>query len=75
MTQRPTPARNRSPEPLPTLVYRHNSLIRRTLGEVDPQLQENKANNLALAAPCVDGILIPPGKTFSFSKLVGNAIP
>ena len=29
--------------PLPALVCRHNSLIRRTLGRVDPVLQDNKA--------------------------------
>ena len=65
-------ARERSNEPLPVLVYAHKSLIRRRLGEVDMQLQENKAINLALAAPHIDGILIRPGETFSFWALVGN---
>ena len=36
---------------LPIVINRHNSLIRRKLGNVDLQLQENKAVNLALAAP------------------------
>ena len=58
-------------EPLPILIYKHTSLIRRKLGDVDMQLQENKAANLALAAPKINGILIPPGKTFSFWQLVG----
>lgn len=57
--------------PLPALICRHNSLIRRTLGEVDPVLQDNKAVNLALAAPKINGILIRPGETFSFWHLVG----
>lgn len=35
-------------------------------------LQEIKAVNLGLAAPHIDGILIRPGKTFSFWKLVGH---
>jgi len=39
---------------------------------VDLGLQENKATNLAIAAPKVNGILIRPGETFSFWKLVGN---
>ena len=65
-------AADRSPEPLPVVIYRHNSLIRRRLGQVDMQLQENKAVNLALAAPRVSGILIRPGETFSFWRLVGN---
>lgn len=58
--------------PLPVLAYDHKSLIRRTLGQVDPQLQENKAVNLGLAAPKLNGILIRPGETFSFWKLVGS---
>ncbi|MDR1209929.1 MAG: VanW family protein [Clostridiales bacterium] len=58
--------------PLPALVYRHGSLIRRKLGGVDARLQENKAVNLAIAAPLVDGVLIRPGETFSFWKLVGK---
>ncbi|MDO5751495.1 VanW family protein [Arthrobacter sp.] len=56
---------------LPVVVYRHNSLIRRKLGDVDLALQENKAVSLGLAAPHIDGILIRPGETFSFWKLVG----
>lgn len=57
---------------LPVCVYRHSSLIRRTLGGVDPLLQENKAVNLAIAAPKVNGILLRPGETFSFWRLVGD---
>ncbi len=58
--------------PLPHLIYAHNSLIRRTLGQVDMRLQDNKAVSLGLAAPCVDGTLIRPGETFSFWRLVGR---
>lgn len=65
-------ASQRQSEPLPVLVYRHKSLIRRRLGNVEMELQENKAVNLALAAPKVSGILIRPGEVFSFWKLVGN---
>lgn len=60
-------------EPLPCVIYRHNSLIRRQLGNVNMQLQENKAVNLGLAAPLVSGIVIHPGEIFSFWSLVGNA--
>ena len=48
-------ARSRREEPLPVLAYRHASLIRRRLGNVDMRLQENKAVNLRLAAPKVSG--------------------
>jgi len=62
---------NRHGTPLPVVIYRHKSLIRRKLGQVDMTLQEGKATNLALAAPKVNGILIHPGETFSFWRLVG----
>ena len=65
-------ARERSEMSLPVVVYQHNSLIRRRLGNVDMQLQENKATNLALAVTHIDGLLIRPGETFSLWKLVGR---
>ena len=65
-------ARERREKYLPVLVYRHGSLIRRRLGNVNMQLQENKAVNLSLAAPKISGVVIKPGQTFSFWKLVGR---
>lgn len=65
-------ARKRSSDALPKSIYKHNSLIRRRLGNVDMQLQENKANNLALAVSHLNGIMIYPGETFSLWKLVGR---
>ena len=64
-------AGERVPGLLPAVVYRHNSLIRRRLGNVDAVLQDNKAVSLALAAPKVSNVLIRPGQTFSFWELVG----
>ncbi len=58
-------------EPLPIMVKAHRSVIRRKLANVDAALQENKATNLALAAPKLNGIVIRPGETFSFWRLVG----
>lgn len=57
---------------MPVLVYSHKSLIRRKLGNVDAQLQENKAVNLSIAAPKVSNVIIRPGEYFSFWKLVGS---
>lgn len=65
-------AKSRQKERLPVIVYRHNSLIRRQLGNADMLLQENKAVNLSIAAPRINEIIIKPGETFSFWKLVGN---
>ena len=63
---------NKSKEKLPIVIFKHESLIRRTLGNVNKQLQENKAINLSIATPKVDGVLVRPGEIFSFWKLVGN---
>lgn len=64
-------AKTKSEELLPIVVYRHSSLIRRTLGNVDMQLQDNKAVNLSLSCPKINGVIIKPGETFSFWRLVG----
>jgi vancomycin resistance protein VanW len=52
---------------------RHQSLLRRKLGNSDPQLQNNKVKNLSIAAPTIDGILVRPGETFSFWRQLGEA--
>lgn len=61
-----------STERLPIVCHRHGSLLRRRLGDSDPQLQENKVINLSIAAPTIDGLLIRPGETFSFWSRVGR---
>ncbi|MBE3554551.1 MAG: VanW family protein [Thermicanus sp.] len=65
-------AEERREENLPFIVKRHQSLLRRRLGDSDPQLQENKIVNLGIAIQKIDGILIPPGKIFSVWRLVGK---
>ncbi len=60
-------------ENLPYTCKKHQSLLRRRLGNSDPELQENKVRNLAIACPTIDGILIRPGQTFSFWRQVGEA--
>lgn len=58
---------------LPFKCKKHQSLLRRRLGNSDPILQENKVQNLKIACPSIDGILIKPGQTFSFWRLLGEA--
>lgn len=58
--------------PLPVIVKSHTSNILRKLEGVDMQLQRNKAVNLRLAAAEINGIVINPGETFSFWRLVGE---
>ena len=60
----------KSDEKLPYVIYKHNSLMRRKLGNVNMKLQDNKEKNLSLAAPKISGIIIRPGEIFSFWKLV-----
>lgn len=62
----------KSEEKLPYSIYKHNSLIRRRLGNVNMELQNNKAINLGIAAPKISGIIIRSGETFSFWELVGR---
>jgi len=61
------------PENLPFTCKKHQSLLRRRLGNSDPELQENKVENLKIACPTIDGILIKPGQTFSFWRQIGEA--
>ncbi|MEI7885366.1 MAG: VanW family protein [Clostridia bacterium] len=65
-------AKQRQKELLPIIIYSSKSLIRRKLGNVDMQLQENKALNLKLATRKLSGIIIKPGEVFSFWHLVGS---
>ncbi len=65
-------ARSHESEPLPVRVRRHRSLLLRELGDSEMWLQHNKVTNLRLAAARVDGLLIGPGETFSFNRVVGN---
>ena len=67
-------AKEKSNDKLPFVIYKHNSLIRRRLGNVDMKLQENKAVNLSIAAPKKTGIIIKPGEVFSLWNLVGRPI-
>ncbi len=62
-----------SSEPLPVTVKRHRSLLLRQLGDADMWLQHNKVINLRIASAALDGVVIAPGETFSFCRLVGRA--
>lgn len=57
---------------LPYRVKKHQSLLIRKLGDTNIQLQHNKVINLSIAIERIDGIIIRPGETFSFCKLVGH---
>lgn len=60
-------------EDLPFNCKKHQSLLRRKLGNSAPELQENKIRNLKIASPTIDGLLIKPRETFSFWRRLGEA--
>lgn len=59
--------------PLPITVSSHiSNMIKRGPG-IDPQLQYNKADNIRLACSKLNNLIIRPGETFSFWKIVGKS--
>ncbi|WP_185155716.1 VanW family protein [Dysgonomonas sp. 521] len=56
---------------LPYRIKKHQSVLLKKLGESDMQLQVNKVTNLRLAIRNINNVIIRPGETFSFCKLVG----
>ena len=67
-------ARHQDEQTLPITIKKHQSLLRRRLGDSDPKLQDNKVINLGLAVPTIHGLHIHPHETFSLWKCVGAPI-
>lgn len=57
---------------LPMIVVRHQSVLRRRLGDSDLELQEQKITNLKQAIKHLNGLVIEPGKIFSLWKTIGK---
>lgn len=51
---------------------RHQSVLRRKLGDSDMQLQEQKITNLKQAVRKLNGVVIKPNHVFSFWKIIGK---
>lgn len=66
-------AAERCGEPLENQIFAAKSVVINRNSGFDIQYQYNKAYNLEVAARPVNGILIRPGETFSFWKLVKDA--
>lgn len=58
--------------PFPVVVKSHTSAVLRKLEGVDMELQQNKRVNLKIAGEKINGLIVNPGETFSFWKLVGE---
>lgn len=63
----------RSGTPLPYLAFEDSSKLYNTETGFDMVYQENKVFNLKLASEKLNGLLIRPGETFSFSRAIRHA--
>lgn len=61
-----------SPASLPYKVFYHQTPLLRSLGRDTLPLQQNKITNLRLAMPKMNRLILRPGETFSFWRLVGK---
>lgn len=64
-------ATNKTNDKLNFRIKKHQSVLLKKLGENNEQLQLNKVTNLKIASASINGVIIKPGETFSFCKLVG----
>jgi len=65
-------ATKKEPSLLPHMIYTHKTPLLRQLKDVDMWLQYNKVINLKIAAQKLNGIVIKPGETLSYWRLLGN---
>ncbi|WP_313164511.1 VanW family protein [Sedimentibacter sp.] len=65
-------ADNRLTEQFKYIYFSHKTPLLRELKDVDMQYQYNKIINLKLAVKRIDGIVIKPGETFSYWKMIGR---
>lgn len=59
-------------EKLGYIITNHKTPLYRKLKDVDMYLQHNKVINLNIATKKISNIIIKPGETFSYWKLIGN---
>ena len=65
-------AKERQRECLPSIQFTHATPLLRKLRGEDMELQRNKVTNLKLAVAQLDGLILHPGETFSYWKLIGK---
>lgn len=56
----------------PYIIFNHSTPLIRKLQNVNMQLQYNKVTNLGLAVKKLNGVVIKPGETFSYWRLIGK---
>jgi vancomycin resistance protein VanW len=72
LTSNETFAKTRETELKRHVIHSHRTPLYRELKDVDLWYQENKVKNLKIAVRELDKIVIKPGETFSYWKLLGN---
>ncbi|MCD9021874.1 VanW family protein [Cohnella silvisoli] len=65
-------ARLKSEHSLPHQAMTHKTPLLRKLSNTDLWLQHNKIINLSVAIPRLDGLVLRPGETFSYWRLLGK---
>jgi vancomycin resistance protein VanW len=61
-------------QPMPEKIFSHQTPLMRKLRNVDMQLQFNKVKNLKIAVKKLNGLVIMPGETFSYWRLIGPTL-
>lgn len=64
--------RKRETNQLEHIVFTHQTLLLRELKDVDMWVQHNKVKNLKIATEKLNKIVIRPGETFSYWKIIRN---
>ena len=65
-------AKKIEPEALDHVHFQHETVLLRQLKDVDMKWQHNKIENLKIAATKLNGVLVHPGQTFSYWRLIGK---
>lgn len=65
-------SKHKSDTLLPYIYFTHKTPLLRKLKDVDMYLQYNKITNLKIAVEKLNNIVIKPGETFSYWKLIGK---
>lgn len=65
-------AKTRQNDRLPCLQFAHATPLKRQLRGEEMVWQENKVHNLKLAVRRLDGLVLRPGETFSYWRLIGK---
>jgi vancomycin resistance protein VanW len=65
-------AKQKKDSKLKYVIFIHKTPLLRQLKDVDMWLQHNKVINLTIAAKRLNGIVLKPGETFSYWRLIGR---